>query len=389
MDVVEVTDYPQKLSNARVDDKGPDEDIINAHERQIYEVVNYVFLGTVIGLFGIVTNIINIIIFFKQGLNNTVNISLFGLAISDFCSLLTLQWFNICVNPLFEEADDLFPLAASEVIYLTAGIPHDCFARITCWITVYITAERCLCILFPLKIKRIITPAKTTLIIILIYVLMMASFSPEYITAYLDWKYYPEKNRTLLGLVFKENRKNVEGLTFLLYGVLGKLSFMAVIFFTVVLVVSLRRKTKWRKRSVYGTRHSENVSNRDRKTIYMIVIIAAILIVCYTPGIVLSMVTVFEPEFSIVGRYVNLFFAIWSFGFLFETINSSVNIFLFYRMSSKYRRSFYKLFWRCYMIRSSASSDDASTTNVSMKIFNDNSSNGIIKFPDTFYAAKT
>ncbi|XP_059177845.1 growth hormone secretagogue receptor type 1-like [Physella acuta] len=350
-----------------------DEDIISARERQIYEVVNYVILGTVIGLFGIVANIINIIIFYRQGLKTTVNVSLFALAISDLCSLLTLQWFNICVNPLFENADDLFPMMASEVIYLTAGIPHDCFARITCWITVYITAERCLCITFPLKIKQLITPTRTTVIISLIYILMMASFTPEYATAYIGWKYYASKNRTLLGLKFTSHRKQVEGLTFLLYGILGKLSFVAVVFFTVILVVVLRKKTIWRRKSIYGHQNSESISNRDKKTINMIIIIAIILIVCYTPGTILSLVTFFVPDFSIVGNYVNLFFAVWSFGFLFETINSSVNIFLYYKMSSKYRRSFCGMFSRC--VKPDLTwKDTSSNNNASMRVMNESNS---------------
>ncbi|CAL1543382.1 unnamed protein product [Lymnaea stagnalis] len=384
MDVSESTVDPSRV-HTQIDNKPADEDILNASERQVYEVVNYVILGTIIGLFGIVSNIINIIIFYRQGFNNTVNISLFGLAISDLCSLLTLQWFNICVNPLFENADDAFPLVASEVIYLTAGIPHDCFARITCWITVYITGERCLCITLPLKIKQIITPRRTTVILVAIYVLMMASFTPEYVTAYIDWKFYPDKNRTLLGLVFTKERKSVEGLTFLMYGILGKLSFLAVILFTVILVLSLRRKTKWRKKSIFGNRQSEKISNRDKKTINMIILIALILIVCYTPGIILSMVTVFEPEFSIIGKYVNLFFAIWSFGFLFETINSSVNIFLFYKMSSKYRRSFNEMFSRCIKVKPTGS-EDISNTNASLKIINESNSNstGLMKMSETF-----
>uniref|UniRef100_A0A2C9KHS2 Uncharacterized protein n=1 Tax=Biomphalaria glabrata TaxID=6526 RepID=A0A2C9KHS2_BIOGL len=138
-------------------------DLLSDGVKQIYELVNYVVFCNIFSVFGIFSNIINIIVFCRQGLDSTVNISFTGVAVSDLCSLVTLLWFNVCVNPLFVNSD--VPMAPSEVQHLTGGFPHACFARITCWITVYITAERCLCIVSPLKIKRIITTKRATSII--------------------------------------------------------------------------------------------------------------------------------------------------------------------------------------------------------------------------------
>ncbi|CAG5130320.1 unnamed protein product, partial [Candidula unifasciata] len=42
-------------------------DRISSRDRSIYELVNYFFISGLIALFGLLTNVINIIVFYKQG----------------------------------------------------------------------------------------------------------------------------------------------------------------------------------------------------------------------------------------------------------------------------------------------------------------------------------
>ncbi|KAK0056195.1 growth hormone secretagogue receptor type 1 [Biomphalaria pfeifferi] len=316
-------------------------DLISDSVKQIYELLNYVVICNILSVFGIFSNIINIIVFCRQGLNSTVNISFLAMAVSDLCSFVTLLWFNVCVNPLFVNSD--VPMDSSEVQHLTGGFPHNCFMRITCWITVYITAERCLCIVSPLKVKRIITTKRATLIIVGIYIIMIASLLPEYTTMYIGWKEYPEMNRSLLGLIRTKENDKVSGLTFLLYAIYILVSFFALIFFTTILVVKLKQKTKWREESTFGNKQSNTISNRDKKTIRMVIMIAAVLIFCYLPSVLLSAAGFIVPGFFDVGQYSNVFFVTWSFAFVLDSINSSVNIILYYTMSSKYRQTLHEI----------------------------------------------
>lgn len=316
--------------------------LLSDEEREIYQLVNYVIITGSISVFGVASNVINLLIFWRQGFTNSMNISFFSLSVSDLCSLVTLLWFNTCVNPLFVNSG--VPMVTAEVQYLSAGIPHICFVRITGWITVFITAERCLCITTPLKIKQIITPKRTTVTVCAIYTITIASFIPEYQTSYLSWKFYPHRNKTMIALFFTSNRKSLEGLVYFFYSILGISAFTTVIVFTVVLIVALKKKTRWRKTANVDKCSGESISNRDKKTVSMVVLIATVLIVCYTPGIAVSLVTFFVPEVSIIGKYVNMFFVLWSFAFMFDALNASVNIFLYYNMSSKYRETFHQMF---------------------------------------------
>lgn len=306
--------------------------------REVIQIVNYVILCGIISIFGVVTNILNLIVFYKQGLDTTINISFFALAVSDLCSLITQQCYNIFVNPWLEKVG--VPGAASGIQFIVAGVPRECFARVTCLITVYITAERCLCIAFPLHIKQIITPERTFWIMACIYGLTMCTFIPLYVNTYIAWKVYPDSNATILALIFRPNSELAEGVVMVIHAISGTISFLAVVIFTIILIQKLGQKNNWRKSASVDAKQTEAMSNRDMRTMKIIVLIATVLIVCYMPSVVLYLATFIEPEFSIGGQYASLYTEGWSFACVFECINSSVNIFLYIKMSSKYRETF-------------------------------------------------
>ncbi|XP_059177673.1 type-1 angiotensin II receptor B-like [Physella acuta] len=321
-------------------------EFMNYFQRTIVVLVNRIFLCALIGLFGIVANVINIRVFLSQGLNNSVNICFLAVAFTDLFRIVTVQWMNVCSNPLIDQLNA--PIIFQDIQYLTGGWPHACAIRITIGITAYITAERCLCILLPLKIKTLITPKRTSFILLLIYLFNFLALVPEYATVYFDWRFNLENNKTLLGLAFRENRPAVQGLAFMFHGTISMISLIAVIAFTSVLVVKLKVNSKWRKSAVnLNLTQTDLISNRDKNAIALVVTVATVLIICYTPIVIFSLVSTIVPDFSVSGRQANLFHATWSFGFLFSTFNASINIFLYYKMSSKYRKHFHSIFLDC------------------------------------------
>ncbi|CAG5133307.1 unnamed protein product [Candidula unifasciata] len=310
---------------------------------EIFHTVNLAFLAGIISVLGIVANILNIVVFLKQGFNDTVNISLFALAVSDLCALITLQWVNLLRNPLFIYR---VPFLPDEVQHLTAAWPHACFARITSWITVYITLERCLCVVVPLKVKRIVNPTVAVCVLVSIFLVMFLTLLPDYLTCYLDWKFDSTYNRTMLGLLFLKGRDQMAALSFNLAACTQISSFGAVIVFTSVLVIKVKEKSKWRSSIAHsGANSSAVISKRDNKVVKMIVLIAVIYCICFLPMLVNYILTTIEPNFIVVGLYRNAFLLSWSFAFLVDSINSSINIIVYYKMSSKFRNTFNTLFF--------------------------------------------
>ncbi|CAG5120540.1 unnamed protein product [Candidula unifasciata] len=308
--------------------------------QQIIPLINAIFLCAFVSFFGIIANIINLIVYYRQGLKSTINLSLFALAVADLMCLLVQEWmvtvyFMSCLGVAVDYSD---------FFHLTGGLPHETLTRLTTSITVYITAERCICVVFPLKMKQIITIKRTAFILIFIYVVTFSSWIPLYSTSSLVWKFIPELNRTILTSVTKAGKEEMDKVLYFINAIFGVASVSTVICFTSVLICMLRAKSVWR-RSVSIQHNTDNaMSNRERTTSTMVVLIAVILVVCYMPSVILCVVTFIEPEFNFGRRYVVIFDVFWSFAILFEDISSSINILLYIKMSSKYRNTLKTLF---------------------------------------------
>ncbi|CAG5123819.1 unnamed protein product, partial [Candidula unifasciata] len=104
-------------------------------------LINTWGLGQGVTSLGLIVNILNIIIFIRQGFKESVNVSLFLLTISDLGSLVFVFFLNL----------------------VTTGT------------TAWIAMERCLCIITPLKVKSLITSRRTVVFVCVLYLISTAS----------------------------------------------------------------------------------------------------------------------------------------------------------------------------------------------------------------------
>ncbi|CAG5134919.1 unnamed protein product, partial [Candidula unifasciata] len=243
-------------------------DMVSDEVLATVNTVNLATLTAFTALCGIVANVLNIVVFLRQGFNDTVNIGLFGLALSDLCSLIALEGVCIFWNPMIIRE---LPVIAQEVQHLIACWPQTCFARITSSITVYITFERCLCVVIPLSVKRVITPRVTTCVVVGIYTTTVVMIIPEYATCYMGWKLIPEQNRSLLGLILFPGRYETTRVNFNL-GVGTQVAlFGGLVVFSVLLVVKLKEKSRWRQSVGISGNSSKKLSSvKENRTVKMI-----------------------------------------------------------------------------------------------------------------------
>ncbi|CAG5128582.1 unnamed protein product [Candidula unifasciata] len=287
-------------------------------------------------ILGIITNILNIIVFSKQGVRDTVNISLLGLATSDLGSLITVLYINISFMPDFTALD--LPFVGRDVMYILSWC-HVIFTRVSTWITAYITLERCLCVTAPLKVKNLFTPRRTVFYLVVVYVFMLASVCPVFYTSRPARIFDSSNNRTLLGISFLEDRDNIETVAFMTNNTIPTLAFCTVAICTAILVSTLRKKSKWRRKATTSTAKTV-VADRDGKVVKMVVLISTIFIICYFPGAAVFVVMLLDTDLRIDGFQRNLITSIFAMLFHLESINSAVNIFIYLSMSSKFRATF-------------------------------------------------
>ncbi|KAK6979619.1 P2Y purinoceptor 8 [Biomphalaria glabrata] len=333
----------------------PVETIIKILDWEMFALVHNGIVCTALGLFGLVANVINILVFFKQGLNNSMNISFFSMSVADIIHILAVEWANVCFNPYIDNLQA--PIIFTDLYYFTGGWVNGCACRITLYHMVCITAERCLSIVYPLKIKTMITTRRMVVIIVAVDLMHVLTLVPEYVTVTLTWRFFPSRNRTLLSLGIRDG--SAKGVTFLLHFILAFLGQVLVIIFTAILTLHLKRQTSWRQTVTKEIvkKNKKSFSSRDKKSMILVVVIASVLIVCYSPSI-LCLVTFILPEFYVGGKLFPLFRDAWAFAYLFAILNSGINIFIFYNVSSNYKNTF-KQFFRCLITVTSVAVNNA------------------------------
>lgn len=308
-------------------------EIVSNEALYYFLLVNSWGPGQGVCIFGIITNILNIITFVKQGVQDTVNISLLGLATSDLGSQITLMYANINVTPTFVARDLSF--VASDIMYIIC-LCHVIFTRISAWITAYITLERCLCVTLPLKVKNVFTPKRTVLYLEIVYIVMVASVFPCFYTMRPAMIFDPLKNKTLFGILFLEDREMIENITFVTNNAIPGIALCQVVVCTAILVANLRQKSKWRLQAT-SAHSSMAMSTRDNKAVKMVVLISVIFIICYVPSMVAFVYVLVYPDARVDGLQRNLVYAVFSVLFHLESINAGVNIFIYFCMSSKFK----------------------------------------------------
>ncbi|KAK7005269.1 melanopsin [Biomphalaria glabrata] len=300
----------------------------------IIDTVNRVAINTVLGMTGVASNVINMCVFLKQGLHVSMNINYFVLANVDLLRTINYLWMTVCLNPEIETLDA--PFIFQDIQYLTNGWISGSLERVTIFIIAFMTVQRCFSILRPLTIKRMITPVRSAIVLLVIFLINGVVVIPGCISIYFDYRFYQSKNRTLPGLAFLRSNSENEGIAFVMQAVLYVISLSVLIIFTLLLVLQMKQQSKWRLTTLIKNQHPV-ISKRDKKTSMLVSLLAIFLLVLCTPKVVVSIASTFVPDFSVSGKQVNLFSAVLSFAHVFGAINVNLNIFIYYTMSSKYR----------------------------------------------------
>ncbi|CAL1527132.1 unnamed protein product, partial [Lymnaea stagnalis] len=276
--------------------------------------------------------------FYSTGLHDSVNISLLTLAVADLCSVTLMLWTSIW------EVIDLthpppFLLDPYSVSMITGTLPRIILNRVSCWLTALISVERCVCVAFPFKVKVIFTRRNSSLLASSVFFVIFTSHLSIYSSRYLAPKWIPALNITRYSIVAINEPFEVVK-TSLLFLFLPLMNISFIILCTVVLIVKLKVSTSWRKNTGTGNHHSRggaaSAGSKDARVTKMISTIMVIFVMCNTPSNVLLAASAIIPGFNEIGMHSRLFVCVYILTVLLETVNATVNFFVYYAMSSKF-----------------------------------------------------
>ncbi|XP_005099852.1 adenosine receptor A1 [Aplysia californica] len=274
-----------------------------------------------VSLLGLGANIVNVVVFTRQGFSESINVSLLGLAVSDMLTLV-----------------NMFPFTLISWFEWTDSWAWYAFAFNSSWIAVFISVERCLCVKVPMKVKDIITPKVAAVVIILMFLLTLTSIVPSFIAFEAKRSWDPSRNKTVFKLVPKENKVLLEFITYCMLAFMQNGSFICLLFSTAILIFTLKQKSDWRlQATVTKSVASVAALRRDNQVVKMVILVSTIIVLSYLPGQCLSLAAMIVPDSFYAKLPRHMFKFLWAVAFSQYAVNASINIFIYYNMSSKYK----------------------------------------------------
>ncbi|KAH9505629.1 hypothetical protein Btru_056093 [Bulinus truncatus] len=298
----------------------------------------------VIGLCGIAANLINICVFRRQGYQDGVNVTLTALAVSDIGALVSQQVYNILLIPVIQDYDLVILKGHLGVLVIYV---NEYFVRVSGVVTSFASVERCLCVVLPLKVKTVITTKVAVIVNAAIFIVLSMYLFPPYFSIYLGVTYAPGAvNKTILSIFYQSYGESVLKMSYnftdllLPYG-----TFLVLIASSATIFAQLKSKAKWRKSiSSRVSGPSDSASWRERRPVVMLMTVSVLCVLLVLPKSLMLTAGGVVREMKMDGAYKDITTIVYSFTTFLETINSSITVFVYYKMSTKFRSEFRKMF---------------------------------------------
>ncbi|GFN92668.1 chemosensory receptor a [Plakobranchus ocellatus] len=299
------------------------------------------FFATVVGMF---SNALVIVTYAKVGFSDTINISYSALGISDLSTSVFRCWGTMCY--ILVLTNTKVPFDPLSVGITTSFFPGQGFEKTTAFLTAFIALERCLCVQFPLHVKRIVTKKITVTSIVIIFVFTFAPSNLIHMVYPFKFVYSPAQNRTILAMIPLQTplRYIIQRALLAYYGTVLHFTALIVVWIcTVFLAVGLKRTAKIRKDKFKNTSAQQD-TQRGRRVIKTVFLLAVTYLACSTPIAATMLVPHFVPEFDSTRSLARISAVSHLLSGVMNQINSNTNLFIFLYMGSKFRETFLRLF---------------------------------------------
>ncbi|KAH9493219.1 hypothetical protein Btru_020918 [Bulinus truncatus] len=331
------------------------------------EVMEYLDLSltiTVHGIFsvaGVVSNIVNVVIFVKLGLKDSMSIGLLTLSLTDL-AVTVLQLASCCsyLVKLVIPDSPVDPWFLGGYIFSWSRYVA---YLISCWITTVIAVERCFCVVSPFTVRQMFTRTRCVAVLLAICLFHVCIHLPVFIYARVEWTRQslgldssPDNetlysDRYVLTVVFNGDSARWEMLSDMIAGIsLSVLSQVILLICTLWMIYSLKASSKIRmvkdqnratEKDARETSDKDDatLSPKERRLVKVVLFMAVNLSACNVPRFVTIAVHHILPGMNL-GAYQNLDTVFWEISYIFGTICCTTNTLVYFKLNSKYRRVF-------------------------------------------------
>ncbi|XP_059146920.1 uncharacterized protein LOC131934809 [Physella acuta] len=319
----------------------------------------------VISLFGIIGNSLTIRTFVAMGLKDGVTLSFLFLSISDLLYLTsmlasTVSYIFLSVE-LLRKYSIYFPIDPYGVNIYFLNCGSGLYLNTTLTIT-FLSIARCLSVAKPLWFRNASGKLKITIIFMIISSSICVALSiPTLALMGIIPKADSKINGTRPTLWISPLRKLITAITWPIGGSVIPFSVQFILIFCIgVMTFYLKKALQFREKFTQATtlkttdenestenekveaNKSVKLKGRELQIVKQMLIISLVFVTCNIPKISVNTTIFLVPEYSIDGAYGKLYEAFDMVRNTFQVINSSSNIFVYYKYNSRFR----KLFWK-------------------------------------------
>ncbi|KAK0045251.1 mu-type opioid receptor [Biomphalaria pfeifferi] len=316
--------------------------------------VNIIVLGLV-SLIGVISNIINMTIFTRLTLKDSMSVELFSLAFADF-SATTLELSITCIYV----ASQLYPWSSVDLWalgYVSFAWAVNASYLISSWITAMISLERCVSVVFPFRVKQMFTRRRCLAIIGVIYVVHIIIFIPAYIIEKMEWvvvsipsRNSSDDNKWTYTIVFSEATQQLDTVLDITAGLFLFITAQVVIFgcsvwMTFSLKVSSFVRSKTTSVEKFHSTDFSQLTRSEKRMVRIVLFLSLLHTVCNLPRLTLTVFYHVYPWTS-VNAQSDFLSLVWTAIASCSTVTCSYSFCGYYRLNSRYRAIFINIFRR-------------------------------------------
>lgn len=305
----------------------------------LFRLIVWGYAGIVLSLFGIVGNVITILVLTSPSMRTTsTNIYLTALSCSNIAFLLIfIPSYSIRYLLGYRLYITNQPPFAFEILLtrLPTTPVYNIISLSIIYLTVAVSMDRLILIKFPLKAKQILTQRTTLLTILFIYIFTIIYCIPYW----LEQRYDSELKRCVLTTIGKKINKYTRIYSYI--PVVYLIPFATLTFINITIIQNLIAN-KQRKKSL-GAKTSKK-KQADYYITLMLVTVIIVFVLCQLPLLILNVWYAVDPVNS---SHSLLFHSLNSLGILLIVFNTSTNFLLYCFFGQKFRQTLIELILNC------------------------------------------
>ncbi|KAI8775491.1 FMRFamide receptor [Biomphalaria glabrata] len=322
-------------------------DLISEENLILIDIIINCACLNIFAMFGIVGNILNVIILRKQGLRDSTNLTLMSLSVVDLAYGVVMPVRRAqCVVSKF---DVILAQNFDVFINVYLVIPARILSFISSGHIVLISLERTVAVYFPIKAASLLTMPRTVLCLVLIYLFWLILMSPFAQIFAVDTFLNSESNKTFYMITFSaflvDNWEVINIINvFVLANIRGPVSFSIIALASVAIGYKLhearvkrQEMTSWKSKASF-----------DTKVARMLLVVCLVYLALAFPSNIPTLMYFIDDTFVMYqGRTTSMFTVSEYLVDLLYVVNSAVNFLIYVTMSRKFHRTYKSLVRGC------------------------------------------